>query len=457
MNYRYHICVPNEKTVKVKKWTPEATQASEIPGTFRQNKINTRIIEVIKNPDNLKDEQIQKVGEALFEALFDNQLREDFLDFYETVVINRDLNLEVVLEINEIAMPEVVAYPWELISVPQRYNEGYIHLATDPKLSFFRIRYNLAQENKKSIQLDSQTRPKIALVVSIPTADSKLSKVEFQSVQKYLTNLNNENKIEFLPVIEATSKKVASQLRQHKPDIFHFIGHGQLIEENGKEVGQIAFVNDSGEADWKDATIFSTLFQQHRPKIVILQACETGRQSESNAFSSVAYRLMLQGIPVVIAMQYKVSNITAGSFVKDFYGEIVNGNSVEIAVQQARFNLSLENGYEQRDFAIPVIYMNASNGYLISHQSPTPEPIIIELIDRRTLREEINKFFKTEASLQEIFFFNDDIFGDNFYQNLPGTDYSTKVFPLIRELEIRNLTHDFIKAVREKYPNFAQN
>ena len=79
------------------------------------------------------------------------------------------------------------------------------------------------------------------------------------------------------------------------------------------------------------------------------------------------------------------------------------------------------------------------------------------MIDRRTLRKEINKFFDDEASLKDIFFYNEDVFDDNFYQNLPGTDYRTKVRSLIGELEKnKDLTDKFIKAVKEEYPDFAK-
>ncbi|WP_088243196.1 CHAT domain-containing protein [Calothrix rhizosoleniae] len=364
--YSYHIIVPNENTVKIKKLTTQSTQIEQLTGKLSLDKITSNIQETIRNTANLKDEQIHKVGEALFEALFDSQLREDFLYFYTEVTKKQKQTLQVILEINEIAMPEVVAYPWELICLPQKYNQRDIHFATNRKLSFFRCRYQLEEEAKLSIKVNEGEQLKIALVVSKPTAEPRLSNVEYQEVQQYLRSLDSQyNQVKFLPVMDSlNSYNILERLEEDEPDIFHFIGHGQLIEENGEDIGQIAFVNDSGKADWKDAKMFSQLFNGHTPKIVILQACETGKQSETNAFSSVASRLMLQGIPVVIAMQYKVSNQIASTFVKEFYSQIIKGNSVDIAVQRARSRIVIENGFNQRDFAIPVIYMNASDGYL---------------------------------------------------------------------------------------------
>lgn len=455
MNQRnyYHIQVSNESTVKVKKFTDNLTESV---GIFQPNKVTDQIREIIKNPAELKDKQIQKVGEALFEALFCNQLRNDFLDFYKRVTIQRDQTLEVILEINETALPEVVAYPWELMCLPQRYNQGDIHLATHPKLNFFRCRYNLEERDKFPIRLRQEEKLKIVLGVARPTNDPQLSNIEFQEIESYLTALANQQDkiIEFFPVINpATIRTISSRLRENKPDIFHFIGHGRLQEENGREIGQIALVNDEGGFVWKNADYFSILFQRHRPKVVILQACETGKQSETNAFSSVAYQLMLQGIPVVIAMQYKVSNLTAKDFVKDFYEEIIKDNPVQVAVQQARYNIALNKGYEQKDFAIPVIYMNGADGYLFSVSTPPDEdtPSALDIA-----QEIINYYGNNEQRLKSIFTLNEQTFGSNFYGNIQGEDVNTRIMNLAVELIKTNKLESFVTIARQHYPSFAR-
>ena len=71
------------------------------------------------------------------------------------------------------------------------------------------------------------------------------------------------------------------------------IGHGQLKDEQGREVGQLALVDRQLEdGEWIDANEFSLLFAQHRPGIVVLQACEGGAISASQAFAGVASRVV---------------------------------------------------------------------------------------------------------------------------------------------------------------------
>ena len=463
--YFYHIIVPNENTVRVRKLTPQLADKEQSTGRLNLAKINDKIREIIKAPANLKDGQITKVGEALFETLFDSQLREDFLAYYQEVVKRQKQILAVILEINEVAMPEVVAYPWELMCLPQKYNQGEIYFATDRKLNFYRCRYQLEESDKLSININEGEKLKIALVVSKPTADSQLSNVEYQEVQQYLKRVDSQQEqVEFLPVMDGLNfYDIVERLEADKPDIFHFIGHGQLVEKEGEEVGQVALVNEFGEADWKDARMFGQLFSGHTPKVVILQACETGKQSETNAFSSVASRLMLQGISVVLAMQYKVSNQTAVNFVKEFYAKIIEGNSVEIGVQKARFKLGIDNGYDKRDFAIPVVYMNALDGYLFSKESKykssnDKKNSFSNLTDaqKRKLREEIERVL-SEDKLRTIFLEYEEKFGSNFYNQIPGSDYRTRLIYLTRELNNRPLLDDFIEIVRYEYPNFAQD
>ena len=366
----YYIFIPNQNSVNVKKWIPGQQTANESSGIFDNDKLIREVKPLLESYGSLinNSNNIIKLGDTLFDALFDNGLRQDFLGYYQEIVEQNHQKLNIVLEINESAMPEVVALPWEFMRIPQKYHQGNIFFATDSHLTFSRSRYNSLKEKPQYAQLEKEEKLKIALVVARPArrtsqTDPDLSNVEFNQIENHLNQLaHKQERIELLPVINpATPQKVSSVIGSDQPDIFHFIGHGRLQRENGKEVGQVAFVKDSGEPDWKNADFFSILLDQHRPKLVILQACNTGKESDLNPFNSVASHLMLQGISIVIAMQYEVSNNTANMFIEDLYSEIAKGESVDVAVQQARFNIALTKEYDKPDFATPVIYMNALN------------------------------------------------------------------------------------------------
>lgn len=451
----YHIFITNKNTVKAQKSCAASTEPdATLTGQFNQgNRIDSRIQGIIKNSADLKDERIQKVGEALFDALFDNQLREDFLSFYTEIVKKRKQILQVILEIKG-TIPEILAYPWELMCLPAKYNQGDIHFATDWKLSFFR---RLEENLKLPIQINPAEKLKIALVISKPTADSSLNDVEYQGVTKYLNSLDKD-KVIFLPVMDSLDfSHIVDKLEEDKPDVFHFIGHGRLIEKNGEYIGQIAFVNDAGAANWKDAKMFSELFSGHTPKIVILQACETGKQSETNAFSSVASHLIQQGVPVVIAMQYEVSNQTATSFVTEFYSRIIKGHSVEVAVQKARFKLAIDYGYKQKDFAIPVLYMNALDGYLFSNQSSTPPkpPSIIWNDQKKQHLIKILQEVFTEEEIKTICMNHQTQLKGNPFAAIPGDTVNARFIYLVDYLIRRGLIDDFLNILCQQEEYFA--
>jgi hypothetical protein len=169
-------------------------------------------------------------------------------------------------------------------------------------------------------------------------------------------------------VTGADAEKIDALLARD-PHIFHFIGHGRLLEENGKAKGQIALVDDMfGEASWVDADFFSDLLNTHRPGTVFLQACEGGQLSSSQAFVGVASRVVQQNIPVVVAMQYEVSNTTAVRFALKFYQQLAEMYPVDRAAQNGRRAIALNTQYKGRDFATPVLFMRVADGHLFERE-----------------------------------------------------------------------------------------
>ena len=50
----------------------------------------------------------------------------------------------------------------------------------------------------------------------------------------------------------------------------------------------------------------------------------------------------------------------------------------------------------------------------------------------------------------------EEIFGGNFYNQIIGNDYRTRIVYVIKELNNREMMNDFIRIIREEYPKFAQ-
>ncbi|MDY6804571.1 MAG: CHAT domain-containing protein [Cyanobacteriota bacterium] len=373
--YTYCIRVTNRDRVLVERRDAQHKDLGRPNGAFRYQEKFQQMepLLAIARDNSLNDaEKARALGEALFDLLFDDVLLHDFVEFYNKAVQQEKQLLRVELDIDEGEMPEVAALPWEFLRVPARANLGTIWMGTLPDVVFYRRR---PQWNPpKPIQLERDEKLKIALVVSAPP---DLKPVAYEGVEKALEELAKEqaNRIELLPIVNSANPEEIDTILSQKPHIFHFIGHGRLRKEGHRDVGEIALVDlDLDEAMWVDADYFSGLFARHRPSVVMLQACEGGKMSEERAFTGVASGIIQQKIPVVVAMQYEVTNSTASRFSRRFYQRLAAGDPVDIAAQDGRYAIALgPTQYRKRDFATPVIFMGVEDGYLFRPQGEEVE------------------------------------------------------------------------------------
>jgi hypothetical protein len=384
----YRICISHEDRVKV-QWTDPITESlrdlerdlnysSKIVG-------NSEVSSLLEaaNIDSLDDyARTRQLGEILFEALLDEALRYQFLDIYRSVK-QKGGYLRVELDIDEERVPVVAALPWEFLCLPEKEKEGTIWLAANPNIVFSRRR-SLYQVPEPLLLAEGE-RLRIALVVSAP---SDLGKVDFEPVQEILEKLEKEHsdKIQLLEVVNPVTSQSIDKILDGKPHIFHFIGHSQLIKQNGAEKGQIAFVDKLfGESDWKDAGFFASLFVRHTPRIVLMQSCEGAKRSDSKALVDVAAKIGQEDIPVVVAMQYEVTNSTACLFALKFYECLSEGKPVDVAVQEGRYKIALDTQYQGRDFATPVLFSRAKDGYLFQ-ASKIDFTLLQNLLDNKKWR-----------------------------------------------------------------------
>ncbi|MBE9042169.1 GUN4 domain-containing protein [Oscillatoriales cyanobacterium LEGE 11467] len=370
--YTYRIKIENHQDVKVEKRDLNDRVLENPSGKLRLDKLTDEareLLQLSKNKQLNESRQSKLLGEALFDSLFDDVLCQNFIDFYDLIIRKEQKRIRIELDINEKLMPELAALPWEFMCLPQKANSGSVWLATAPNLAFSRRRTQCKVADPISLQPNEKLR--IALVIAEPQG---LNPVVYEKVKVELENLASEqaHRVELLPIVRAANPKAVDSILKQKPHIFHFIGHGRLSDENHQNVGQIAFVDEFGGVSWEDANDFSNLFTRNWRGILVLQACESGALSESQPFVGLASRVVQQNVPVVIAMQYEVSNSTASQFSCRFYKELAEGKPVDVAVQESRYAIALSpKRYRTRDFATPVIFMQVADGNLFQWQENT--------------------------------------------------------------------------------------
>jgi len=363
--YTFRIRLANDQLVRVEKWNDRPELRGEPSRPFRyKEKLEqiTPLLQPVLSNELNNSQQARKLGEALFEAIFDEVLCQEFLNFYQEAVRDKKQLLRIELDVDEQTIPEVAVLPWEFMCLPAAANLGDRWLGTDPNIVFSRRR--ALWDYAPPIQLEKGEKLRIALAISAP---KDLGIVKYEEVQEALENLAKDQaeRIELLPIVNPATPSAIDRLLEQKPHIFHFIGHGQMQNEAGEEGGQIALMQKVfNTALWRDAGFFSELFNRWSPGVVVLQACESGMLSASKAFAGVASKIVQMNIPVVVAMQYEVSNITASQFAYEFYERLAKGEPVDIAAQNGRRAIALNTHYRKRDFATPVIFMRVQDGYL---------------------------------------------------------------------------------------------
>jgi len=301
--------------------------------------------------------QIRALGEGLFAALFDEWLRRDFFRLYEEVCREGAL-MRIELDVDEHQLPDLAALPWEFMCVPSRYRYGTMWLGTVPDLIFSRQR--VCWKAQKSIQLEKGEPLRIALAVAAPR-EGTTGTVEYRKTWEALKRLaeKRSSQVKLLEQVNPATRVAIDEVLAQKPHIFHFVGFARLRQYAQQQAqGQIALVDGFlDEPLWISAQHFGELFTRHRPKMVFLQSGESAAMSVTQASVSIAHSLLEQSIPVVVGMQYRISNSTAARFALKFYERLAKGDPVDKAVQEGRRRIALgPTGYSKRDFATPVLF-----------------------------------------------------------------------------------------------------
>ena len=153
----------------------------------------------------------------------------------------------------------------------------------------------------------------------------------------------------------------------------------------------LLFEDDNHQKDLVDADQIGTLLQQQRIPLMVLNACQSGKQEEANPYASVAARLIRAGVGSVLAMNYSVLVVAAQKFVAAFYGGLATGATVGQAVDNGRFALLANtnrhtvtrrdeegNPYEEqvklRDWFLPALYQRAADPVLFDQTTAPPRP-----------------------------------------------------------------------------------
>jgi len=111
-------------------------------------------------------------------------------------------------------------------------------------------------------------------------------------------------------------------------------------------------------------------------RLVVLNACDTGRGSALDVFSSTAGALVRRGVPAVVAMQFAISDPAAIRFAQTFYQNVAKRLPVDTSVMRARRALRRAKK-DTLEWGTPVLYLRAADGRVFTTttaSAPAPQP-----------------------------------------------------------------------------------
>ena len=283
-------------------------------------------------------------------------------------------------------MPRRLAHlPWEYMHLgkPDEAPAPTGFMALDARISI--VRHEAIHSPPEEIRAGRARRVLIAMATPKPYQKYNPLKSlpeEQQEIRAALEKVQGLELVRCLPEYEnpdqwetltgARRDQVQSNVEELKPvHIFHFSGHGEFPTEMGAVVGEhqgeghLVLADGNNQAVPISGDDLQALLGEHGIQLVTLGACETGTRDIFNAWSSVAVALLRGRIPSVVAMQFRIWDDLAASFMEEVYRGLVAGRTIDEAVAAGRaaiHGLSYGERAGARDWGTPVLYSRVPGG-----------------------------------------------------------------------------------------------
>jgi hypothetical protein len=352
--------------------SPEGEAANNFSMPFSDQEL-AGFLELVSQPwqstraiDSPELDAIKDFGGRLFSAVFDKSVDTCFRTSLATAS-----RLRIRLRLKDV--PELAYLPWEYLYDP--LVESFLSLSSDTPI----VRY---MEMPRRIQALGVKPPlRILVMISSPTDEPKLDvEAEWRKLTKSMDRVMKKGSVVLERLGKPTLSALRQRLRQEDVHIFHFIGHGRFDEE--VRDGILMMEEENGKGYPVSGQLLGMHLHEHRPlRLAVLNACEGARTSLTNAFGGTAQSLVQQGIPAVLAMQFKITDQAAITFASEFYGSIADYYPVDAALAQARLAIRAEDNH--LEWATPALYMRSTDGRIFDSgegggQRPPP-PILDNL------------------------------------------------------------------------------
>jgi WD40 repeat protein len=217
-------------------------------------------------------------------------------------------------------------------------------------------------------------------------------------------------------LVHATRAELEPQLREWRPHVLHFAGHGGFpgAPDDPGDLTAPSLVLEGKHTparrrhDYLTAADLRALCAECGVQIVVLNCCWGARTSSH--FTGVAQSLTAAGVgrpvPVVVAHQFPVTQGAAAGFSGPFYRDLALASPVEDAVRA--FRDAARAGpfaHGAPDWGVPAVFLGVRQSLLFRSERVDPYPLNfgeiirehVPIVGRDFLRAEVARFQRERA------------------------------------------------------------
>jgi len=335
-----------------------ANQIGRIRGTVRSSATREAVYE---SEDSIPPTEF---GAKLYDSLFSGNIGAMYNRSEGMVSADPDpetgLRIKLRLNLDDPDVSELAQIPWEFVYSA----EGMTYLNLSRKTPV--VRYIEVPRPPSAHALQGKLR--VLVVISSPKGVPEL---DLDKERKLIEDSwADEDDVDVYFLEHPTKDTLLDKIRDDRFHVLHFMGHGAYDPNTG--TGALVLEDDNGNQDMLDAETFGTWLQDApRMRLAFLNACDTAKTDGDAPFAGVANRLVMAGLPAVIAMQFPISDEAAIDFARTFYKRIVAGFPVDEATAQGRKAI-MAGKTGTMEWGTPVLYMRAPDGQLFDAKIAPP-------------------------------------------------------------------------------------
>lgn len=310
-------------------------------------------------------------GACLFEHLFPGALRDAHAGVCRAAG-SRGVRILLTLDRRS---PPLHAVPWERLYQPE--GTGWTPVAAAPGVVFSRL-----LETDHPWQFPTAPGPlRLLLAIANPYPPGHRYHFDAQAeravIDRACKPYADQLTVEALPG-PVTLDRLVAQLRDGPGyDILYYCGHGIGAEDAVPEAGGRAalLMEEVAGSGVRPVEVcleqFRTCMQQvsRKPSLVFLAACHSAQVSTRQALLGFGPQLVMDGCPAVICMQDRIEDVIGQPFAEKFFGELLKGGCVDLAVNRGRAAVFEAHSWQ---WAVPVLFMHLDHGMLFWPQARFP-------------------------------------------------------------------------------------